>query len=114
MVAANITVADSDEQAEYLFTSTQQAFISMLTGQQNLLPPPIDHIEALLTPQIEYQLAQMLSCSIVGSPETVSRQLNSFVEKTGADEIIAVSSVYDQSQRLRSFGLLADIWQINR
>jgi len=112
MVAANIAVADSDEQAKYLFTSTQKAFIDMLTGKRGLLPPPIDDIRALLSPQVEAQMSHMLSCSMVGSPETVRSQLSDFVEKTRADEVIAVSSIYDQSQRLRSFELLAKVWPL--
>ncbi|MCB1667949.1 MAG: LLM class flavin-dependent oxidoreductase [Porticoccaceae bacterium] len=109
MVAANITVAETEERAAYLFTSTQQAYIGILTNQRSLLAPPVADINALLSPQIEAHLDHMLGCSMVGTPETVGAQLSDFVDKTGADEIMAVASVYDQKERLRSFELLAEI-----
>ena len=37
----------------------------------------------------------MLACSIVGGPETVRAGLRALVERTGADELMIVSDMYD-------------------
>ena len=51
----------------------------------------------------------MLKYSIVGSPETVRRELASFVELTSADELMVVTSLYDHSARVRSYEVVAEI-----
>lgn len=53
-------------------------------------------------------LAQALSCSVVGSPETVRQGLKAFVERTGADELMVTAQIFDHKARLRSFEILAD------
>jgi alkanesulfonate monooxygenase SsuD/methylene tetrahydromethanopterin reductase-like flavin-dependent oxidoreductase (luciferase family) len=51
----------------------------------------------------------MLACSFVGSPETVRRGLERFLEVTGADELIVAAAIYDHAARLRSYELLAEV-----
>lgn len=107
MVGANAIVADDDAEARRLFTSAQQSFTNMLRGTRGQLPPPIDDIEAYWTPQEKAQASRMLSRSFVGSPEAVRNGLQSFVEETGADELIVASAIHDHAARLRSYELLA-------
>ena len=49
----------------------------------------------------------MLECSIVGSVDTITEGLARFIERTGADEIIAAGTIFDHGARLHSYGLLA-------
>jgi hypothetical protein len=48
-----------------------------------------------------------LSCSAIGSAETVKQWLLSFVARTGADELILASQTFDHASRLRSFEIAA-------
>jgi len=114
MVAANVTVAETDEEASKLFTSTQQSFLNILRGKRTRLQPPVEDIEALWSPAEKAQASRMLSCAMVGSPETVRQGLQDFAEATSADEIIAVASIYDHRARLRSYELLSECWQLPR
>jgi alkanesulfonate monooxygenase SsuD/methylene tetrahydromethanopterin reductase-like flavin-dependent oxidoreductase (luciferase family) len=50
-----------------------------------------------------------LGAAIVGGPETVERELAKFVEETEADEIMMACELYDQSDRLRSYELVASL-----
>ena len=50
-----------------------------------------------------------MSVSMVGSPETVRADLDDFIERTRADELIVISHVYDHGARLRSYELLATL-----
>ncbi len=53
-------------------------------------------------------LAQMQSCSVVGSPGMVRTGVAEFVERTGADEVMIVTHVFDHAARLRSLEITAE------
>ena len=53
-------------------------------------------------------LDNVLSSSAIGSPETVRRQTEAFVERTQADELIVTSQIFDHEARLRSYALLME------
>ena len=61
---------------------------------------------AYWTPREKVHASRMLACSFVGSPATVEGQLRDFVARTGIDELIVASAIYDQQAKLRSFELL--------
>jgi luciferase family oxidoreductase group 1 len=109
MVGVNVFAAASDAEARRLFTSAQQAFTRMLRGTRGRLQPPIDDIEAFWTPGEKARVSQMLGCSFVGAPQTVAAGLAEFVTRTGADELIVASAIYDHAARVRSYELLAEV-----
>lgn len=111
MVGVNVVAADTDEEARRLFTTLQQRFTDMMRNARGQLSPPIDDIESYWTPAEKAQVSRMLACSFTGSRETVRRELDRFVETTGADELMAASAIYDHAARLRSYELLAEAWQ---
>jgi luciferase family oxidoreductase group 1 len=107
MLGVNVFAAESDAEAARLFTSLQQAFINLRTGRPGPLPPPVDDLERQLLPMHRMMIAEMLSCTVVGSAETVRRGLRAFVEATGADELMVTSQIFDHGARLRSYELTA-------
>src|SRR3954468_10981020 len=109
MVACNVIVADTDEEARYLFTSAQQSFTNIFRGRRGQLPPPIDDIEDYWTPPEKERVTGMLSRSFVGSTSTVREGLDAFVTETQADELIVASAIHDHAARLRSYELLAGV-----
>jgi len=111
MVGINVVAADTDDEAQRLFTTIQQRFTDMMRNARGQLSAPIDDIESYWTPAEKAQVSRMLACSFVGSPGTVRRELERFVETTGADELMAASAIYDHAARLRSYELLAEAWQ---
>ncbi|RPH60466.1 MAG: LLM class flavin-dependent oxidoreductase [Burkholderiales bacterium] len=111
MVGINVVAADTDDEARRLFTTLQQRFTDMMRNQRGQLSPPIDDIESYWTPAEKAQVSRMLACSFAGSRETVKRELERFVESTGADELMVAGAIYDHSARLRSYELLAGIAQ---
>jgi luciferase family oxidoreductase group 1 len=112
MVGTNVVVAPTDEEARRLFTSAQQSFTNLLRGTRGLLPPPIDDIESYWTPIEKLQASRMLQCSFVGSPAKVRRELDAFIERTRADEIIVAAAIYDHAARVRSYELLAQAYDL--
>ncbi len=107
MVGVNVFAADTDAEARRLFTSLQQAFINLRRGRPGPLPPPDDRLEERLAPADRPLIAEMLSATVVGAPETVRRGLLAFAERTGADELMLTSQIYDHAARLRSFEIVA-------
>ena len=108
MVGVNVVAADTEEEARRLFTTVQQSFTNLLRGSPGKLQPPVDDIEEYWTPAEKRQASRMLKHSIVGSPETVRRDLESFVALTKADELMVVSHLYDQAARVRSYEIVAE------
>ena len=112
MVGANVIAAETDAEARRLFTSAQQAFTNLLRGARGQLLPPIDDIERYWSPLEKAQVQRMLACAFVGSPETVRAGLAGFVADTGADEVIVAAAIYDHAARVRSYGILAEIFRL--
>jgi luciferase family oxidoreductase group 1 len=105
MLGFNVFAADTDEEAEYLATSLQQAFVNLRSGRPAPLPPPIaGYRESLPRPQ-RFMLDHVLSCSAIGAPEKVADEIRAFLDRTGADELMITSQIYDHQARLRSFDL---------
>lgn len=48
---------------------------------------------------------------MIGGPETVREGLEAFLEATGADELMLHTDVYSLEDRLRSYEIVADLWQ---
>ena len=109
MVGVNVIAAETDAEAQRLFTSAQQAFTNAVRGTRRQLPPPVPDIESYWSPFEKVQASGMLACSFVGSPETVRRGLERFIDQTRADELMVASAIYDHAARLRSYELLAGI-----
>ena len=107
MLGFNVFAADTDDQARLLFTSLQQAFVNLRSGRPGRLPPPVVGYEERLGPTERGMIAQALSSSAVGSPDTVRRGIEAFVERTGADELIVTSQIFDHTARLRSYEIVA-------
>ncbi|AUD02839.1 LLM class flavin-dependent oxidoreductase [Spirosoma pollinicola] len=109
MVAVNVIAADTDEEAQRLFTSVQQQFLYIRRGKARQMQPPVNNIEENWP---DYELANidsMLRCSAVGSPETVQSVLASFISQTKADELIITAPIYDHEARKHSLTLTAQV-----
>ena len=111
LVGVNVIAAETDEEARFLATSQQMSFADLFRGTRGLMQPPIEDIDTYWTPQEEYQAGQMLSCSVVGSRESVRRGLQQLIAETAADELMIVCDIFDPEKRLRSVQLIAEAMQ---
>lgn len=108
MLGYNVFAAETDEEAIFLRSSALQAMLQLRKGTPVQLPPPVENFEAQLTPPEKAMLEMIGSCSAVGSVESVAGQMDAFLQRTGADELICVGSIYDHSKRVESFRLAAE------
>lgn len=108
LLGLNVVAAESDEQARHLFTSQQQAFANLRRGQPGQLPPPVDSIDAVLSPMEQAMVDRSLYCRVVGSPKTIRRGIAEFIRHTGADEVMMTGNIFDHQARLASFRIAAE------
>ena len=114
MLGFNVFAADTDAEAQLLMTSVQQAVVNLRTGRPTTLPPPRQGYSERLGLQERAILSDVLSCSAVGAPEKVAREMSAFVARTGADELMITSQIYDHAARVRAYEIVADVWNMSK
>lgn len=107
MVGVNVFAAETDAEAQHLFTSLQQQFLNLRRGTPTQLLPPVDRVEML--PAERAMLEQALGFSVVGSPATVKAGLAEVMRRTQADELIVAAQIFDHAARVRSFEIVAQV-----
>lgn len=109
MVGVNVITADDDETAQWLATSQQQQFLSLVRGRPSRLRPPVKELDWNAEERAAFE--EQFRHTIAGSPETVKQRLERFLDETQADEMIINTTVYDHQARLRSLEMTARLFQ---
>lgn len=107
MAGINVLVAPTDEEAEFQYTTAMRRVIDNRRGVRRPIQEPVDPAVLKTEAGAEDAYARLRA---VGSPETVKRELNTLVERIGADELIIATYAFDPKVRERSFELLAEVW----
>ncbi|MES2585154.1 MAG: LLM class flavin-dependent oxidoreductase [Pseudomonadota bacterium] len=107
MLGFNVFAADTDEEAQILATSMQQAFVNLRSGRPARLPPPKPGYAEQVGPAEQALLRSVLSCTAIGSAATIRKGLQDFVARTGADELMITSQMFDHTARKHSYALAA-------
>jgi luciferase family oxidoreductase group 1 len=114
MLGFNVFAADTMEQARLLASSMQQAFVNLRSGHPAPLPAPVAGYYEQLGQQERALLRQALACTAIGPPPVVRQALREFIERTGADELIIASMIFDHAARRRSYELTAQAFDALR
>ena len=109
MLGYNVFAADTDAEGQLLASSMQQAFVNLHSGRASRLQPPVAGYLEQIGPTGRAMLEQVLSCSAIGAPDTVQRQMQEFIARTGADELMITSQIYDHAARLRSYQITGQV-----
>jgi len=109
MVCLSVFAADTDREAQRLFTSLQLQFVNLRRGRPGPLQPPVESLDGLLTPAEKAGLDHALALAIVGGPAHVERGLETIVDATAADELMITAQIHDHAARLRSFEIVAGL-----
>lgn len=110
MLGFNVFAADRDDEAALLATSMQQAFVNLRSGHPARLPPPLADYPNLVGRAERALLDSVLSCAAIGAADTVRASLEAFVARTGADELMITSQIFDHAARLRSYEITASLF----
>ncbi|OAT54240.1 luciferase-like monooxygenase [Providencia heimbachae] len=109
MVCINIIAADSNRDAEFLFSSMQQAFVMLRRGQSSQLPAPVQSMEGIWSPAEQFGVQQALGMSLVGDKAKIRNGLETILRQTQADEIMVNGQIFDHQARLYSFELAMQV-----
>ncbi len=109
MLGVPLLAADSDEQAQYLATSAFQRILSLIRGQSLVQRKPVPSMEGLWLPHERQAVSEFLGLAAIGGPQTVRQRLEQLLEQTEADELIFTCDMYDFSDRLHAFDILAEL-----
>jgi luciferase family oxidoreductase group 1 len=109
MAGFNVFAADSEEEAQLIATSMQQAFVNLRSGRPSRLQPPVHNYRATLTQAESNVLDQVMACTAIGSGDRVRRTIEAFIAQTGVDEMMIASQIFDHKSRLRSYEITAGL-----
>lgn len=109
MVGVPVIVADTEQLAQKLATTTYQKFLALIRGNPIQGRPAVDDMDAIWTQYEKAAVMSRLAMAVVGSPREVRDKLERILEVTGADELIVVTDVFRHEDRLRSYQLLSEL-----
>lgn len=107
IVGVPLIAAPSDEEAQFLASSTYQRVLGILTGNRTRLQPPVAGFMGRISERERAAIADFLAVGVIGGPDTVRQGLQALAEATAADEFMLVSDVYEPALRLRSLEIAA-------
>ena len=108
-----VVCAEDDETARRLAAPARVAFRRLRAGR----PAPIPTVEEALAeerarPPSEAPASRGSERVIVGAPERVRDRLDELLERSGADELIVVTTMHGLEDRVRSYALLAEAFHL--
>jgi luciferase family oxidoreductase group 1 len=107
-VAAWVLCAPTEEEAQFLATSSRMTFTQLRRGKLIAVPPPETAVRFLEQEGKPPTGGIPGRRAILGSPETVRAQIETLASEYQADEVIVVTITYDHAVRRRSYELLAE------
>ena len=107
MAAMTVIASETDEEAELLASSQDQAFVRLRSGDPGKLPPPVPGYRDSLPESARAMLEHLGQARAVGSPKTVGDRIARFIDRTRADELIVSGATFDPAARCRSLELIA-------
>jgi luciferase family oxidoreductase group 1 len=111
IVSADVVVADDDATARDLAAGYASWVLSIRTGAGAIEFPTKAEAQAHEWDDDDRALVKdRVDTQFVGSPGTVARRLHQLQEATAADELLVTTITHQHADRVRSYGLLADIW----
>lgn len=108
MVCVNVVAADTNEEAEKLSTTSDLFYLNVVKGTKNFLQPPIETMDGRWNFYEENMVRSMSKYTFKGDKNTISEQVAKFCGELQIDELMAVSYIYDQEKRKRSYAILKD------
>jgi luciferase family oxidoreductase group 1 len=111
-VAAWVLCAPTDDEAQFLATSSRMTFTLLRRNQLISVPPPEKAVAFLESEGKQPNGDRPGRRGIIGSPDTVRAGIEALAAEYQADEVIVVTITYDHQVRRRSYELLAEVMDL--
>ncbi len=112
-VAVGVICADSDEEAEHLALSVRLLMRRIRQGDRRPVPSPEEALRELGATSRHSDEQGEWPRYFIGTPEKVRSRMEQMAAALEVDEMVCVSIVHDHAARLRSYDLLADVFELN-
>ncbi|WP_062350413.1 LLM class flavin-dependent oxidoreductase [Bacillus kwashiorkori] len=109
IACVNVIAAESDEEANFLLTTLQQLFFGIITNKIEPLKRPVENMKQLLSPFEINLLNGRMGIVFSGDKNSIYKQLMNFQQQFVADEIMAVTYIYDQEKQVRSYEIFKEV-----
>jgi luciferase family oxidoreductase group 1 len=106
LIGVAVVCADDTDRAHWLHGSSRLSMVRLRSGRPSTLPSPEEAAAHEYTPAELALTSQTTGSHVVGDPDEVVEQLRGLVERTGADELMITTNVFDHADRLRSYELI--------
>ena len=111
-MAVWVLCAPTDEEAEYLASSSRMSFTLLRRNQLIPVPPPDKAVEFLRREGKSPSGGRPGRRSILGSPDKVRAGVEQVAVEYGAEEVIVVTITHDHQARRRSYELIAEAFDL--
>jgi alkanesulfonate monooxygenase SsuD/methylene tetrahydromethanopterin reductase-like flavin-dependent oxidoreductase (luciferase family) len=68
----------------------------------------VESMDGIWSEAEKFLVDSRMALGVIGGPETIRQKLAEILRRTGANELIFVSDLYDHTLRLRSFEIAAE------
>lgn len=114
IACVNVVAADTDKEAQYLATSAYQLVLGLIRNRRKPLAPPTHDMDGLWNNEERAAVNQMFYYSFIGSKETIANEMQSFADKTGINEVMTTTHIFDLNAKVRSLELTASLFKTNK
>ncbi len=101
--------ADTDEEAEFLATTSYQRVLSLFRGQPLWIKPPVASMEGLWNSQEQAAVEDFLALQLRGSADTIAQLLEQVLAAVEVEELMFTVDIHDPEKRRHALDILASI-----
>jgi luciferase family oxidoreductase group 1 len=112
MIGVPVICAETSERARWLSGPSALSFVRLRQGRPTQLPTPEDAAAYVFTPAEREFVRSWTSPLIVGNPDEVRVELEALAARTGVDEMMITTMIHGPADRLRSYELVAEAWDL--
>lgn len=109
MLGMPVIIGQTQQEADYLATTSLQRIIALFRGEPMWLKPPVESMEGLWEPQEEIGVKEFLSLAAVGPIEKVEQQIQRLVDELDIDEFMFTIDIYDPQSRIQILERLTNL-----
>ena len=114
MVAVAALCAADDERARWLSGPARLSMARLRAGRPTRFPTPEEAAAHEFSADEERSVSGLSGSAAIGGPDTVRERLDALARRTGADELMITTMVHDHADRIRSYELIAETYELSR
>lgn len=109
MLGMPIIVAETEDEAKFLSTTSHQRILALLRGHPLWLKPPVETMDGLWNIEEELHVKDFLGLAAVGTAAQIKNKLEKLVAELHINEFMFTNDLYDPAKRILALELLAGI-----